>query len=126
MFVRDFLQKILDFNGLLWYYFKARHCCGVKKHALMREVADLESGNFRGVCPILNRAKELWKAFKILANFECRGDASRCSGIVCDPSNCRFYIAPKRNTRCGVSFARQPILGGENSHGSERKNPNSY
>ncbi len=25
----------------------------------MREVADLESGNFRGVCPILNRAKEL-------------------------------------------------------------------
>ena len=32
--------------------------CGVK-HALMREVAHLEWGNFRGVCPILNRAKEL-------------------------------------------------------------------
>lgn len=30
--------------------------CGVK-HAMMREVADPESGNFRGVCPILNRAK---------------------------------------------------------------------
>ena len=30
----------------------------VLKHALMREVAHLEWGNFRGVCPILNRAKE--------------------------------------------------------------------
>ena len=29
-----------------------------KTHALMREVAHLEWGNFRGVCPILNRAKE--------------------------------------------------------------------
>lgn len=28
-------------------------------HAMMREVARLERGNFRGVCPILNRAKEL-------------------------------------------------------------------
>ena len=27
-------------------------------HAMMREVAHLEWGNFRGVCPILNRAKE--------------------------------------------------------------------
>ena len=31
-----------------------RHDC--TRYARMREVAALEAGNFRGVCPILNRA----------------------------------------------------------------------
>ncbi|MBQ7288666.1 MAG: hypothetical protein IJW78_02945 [Clostridia bacterium] len=31
------------------------------RYAMMREVADFESGNFRGVCPILNRAKKLFQ-----------------------------------------------------------------
>jgi len=30
-----------------------------KRYALKRKVADGMSGNFRGVCPILNRANEI-------------------------------------------------------------------
>ena len=65
--------------------------CGVK-HALMREVAHLEWGNFRGVCPILNRAKELGGTKGYLRSLRCRGDASRCSGFALTPANAGFML----------------------------------
>ncbi len=47
----------IDINRALWYYYQARVCENVCRYALMREVADpLRPGNFRGVCPISNRA----------------------------------------------------------------------
>ena len=58
--------------------------CGVK-HALMREVADLESGNFRGVCPILNRAKKM-EYIKDLAAFVYSGGAIRCPELSVTPA----------------------------------------
>lgn len=63
------------------------------KHALMREVADPESGNFRGVCPILNRAKEQG-VHKGSCGLCVQRRSDPLSGIVCDPSNCRFYNVP--------------------------------
>ena len=64
--------------------------CGVK-HALMREVADLESGNFRGVCPILNRAKSQ-EVYKGSCGPCIQRQSDLLSGIVCDPSNAGFIM----------------------------------
>ena len=64
-----------------------------KKHAMMREVARLERGNFRGVCPILNRAKELGVCEETCEPYVQRRSDSP-SGIDCDPSQCRFYNVP--------------------------------
>ena len=58
--------------------------CGVI-HAMMREVADPESGNFRGVCPILNRAKKM-EYIKDLAAFMCSGGAIRCPELSVTPA----------------------------------------
>jgi len=58
----------------------------------MREVAHHEWGNFRGVCPILNRAKELGGTKDYLRNLQCRGDASRCSGFALTPANAGFML----------------------------------
>jgi len=44
---------------------------------MMREVADHESGNFRGVCPILNRAKVM-EVLRDLAAFKHSGRAICC------------------------------------------------
>ena len=67
--------------------------CGVK-HALMREVADLESGNFRGVCPILNRAKSQ-EVYKGSCGSCIQRQSVLLSGIVCDPSNAGFIMRSK-------------------------------
>ena len=75
---------------VLLFYGTLREC-GVK-HALMREVAHPEWGNFRGVCPILNRAKELGGTNGYLRNRRCRGDASRCSGFALTPANAGFML----------------------------------
>ena len=50
------IKKILAFTPRLWYYVWARYA---RRYAMMREVAHLKWGNFRGVCPILNRAIKL-------------------------------------------------------------------
>ena len=63
-----------------------------EKHALMREVAHLEWGNFRGVCPILNRAKELRKHKKKLANFLCNGQAIGCPELTATPAIAGFIM----------------------------------
>ena len=49
-----FCKKTLALYIKMCYDTKVRYAY---RYALMREVADLESGNFRGVCPISNRAK---------------------------------------------------------------------
>ena len=48
-------KKRLALLRTMCYYNLAREC----RYAMMREVADRVSGNFRGVCPILNRATEI-------------------------------------------------------------------
>ncbi len=65
-----------------------------RKHALMREVADPESGNFRGVCPILNRAKELGRR-RNTCEFPRQRQRELLSGIDCDPSNAGFMLCRK-------------------------------
>ena len=65
--------------------------CGVI-HALMREVADLESGNFRGVCPILNRAKELLEGMEILANFCTNGSLAAVPELTATPAIAGFIM----------------------------------
>ena len=61
------------------------------RYALMREVADLESGNFRGVCPILNRAKELGVCKETCEPYVQRRSDS-LSGIDCDPQQSGFIL----------------------------------
>ena len=67
--------------------------CGVI-HAMMREVADPESGNFRGVCPILNRAKVL-EVCERSCGFCIQRQSDLLSGIVCNPSNAGFIMHQK-------------------------------
>jgi hypothetical protein len=57
----------------------------------MREVAHLEWGNFRGVCPILNRAKEQ-EAQKVLANLWCNGQAIGCPELTATPASTGFIM----------------------------------
>ena len=73
--------------------------CGVK-HALMQEVARLERGNFCGVCPILNRAKELRKHEKKLASLTYNGEAIRRPELTATPASTGFimYRNEKRGT----------------------------
>ena len=47
-------------------------------------------GNFRGVCPILNRAKEMEHMRILRPCVQRRSDP--LSGIVCDPSNAGFIM----------------------------------
>ncbi len=88
------------------------------RYALMREVADLESGNFRGVCPILNRAKELRTKVPsgILRATTHAAAHPAVPGLTVTPA-IRFYNVPQRNARHGVSFARQ-LIKEANSNGS--------
>ena len=64
----------MAYSVLLYYGTLCK--CGVI-HAMMREVADHESGNFRGVCPILNRAKVM-EVLRDLAAFKHSGRAICC------------------------------------------------
>jgi len=63
----------------------------VCKHALMQEVARLERGNFCGVCPILNRAKELG-VHKETCDLVYNGKAICRPELTVTPA-IRFYIA---------------------------------
>ena len=65
--------------------------CGAKKHALMREVAHLEWGNFRGVCPILNRAKELG-VHKETCDFVYNGKAICRPELTATPASTGFIM----------------------------------
>ena len=65
----------------------------------MREVAHLEWGNFRGVCPILNRAKTTG-VHKVLANFMCNGEAIRCPELTATPASTGFIMY--RNEKHGT------------------------
>ena len=91
---------MLDFLGCICYYTKVRYARIVCKHALMQEVARPDRGNFRGVCPILNRAKELG-VHKETCELYVQRQSDLPSGIDCDPSNPVLYCAVKKNTaRC--------------------------
>ena len=76
--------------------------CAVKialKHALMREVAHLEWGNFRGVCPILNRAKELG-VHRDTCDPVCNGEAIRRPELTVTPASTGFIMG--RNEKRGA------------------------
>ena len=62
-----------------------------KKHAMMREVARLERGNFRGVCPILNRAKELG-VHKETCDFVYNGKAICRPELTATPASTGFIM----------------------------------
>ena len=63
------MKKHLHFEGCYGKLIGHVMC----RYALMREVANLELGNFRGVCPILNRATRICVALASQSkNAECR------------------------------------------------------
>ena len=62
-----------------------------KKHAMMREVARLERGNFRGVCPILNRAKNTG-ALRDTCDPMRNGRAICCPELTATPASTGFIM----------------------------------
>ena len=99
--------------------------CGVK-HALMREVAHLEWGNFRGVCPIFKPGERTLEGIEgYLRAHGATAMRVAVPELSVTPAMPVLYCAEKKNTaRC--KFCPPTNQGGENSHGSERKNPYSY
>ena len=71
----------------------------VQKHALMREVAHPEWGNFRGVCPILNRAKNTG-VLRDTCDPEHNGEAIRCPELTATPASTGFIMY--RNEKHGT------------------------
>ena len=86
-----FCKKMLAFFAGLCYYTRVRCENSVKKHALMREVAHLEWGNFRGVCPILNRAKNTG-AFRDTCDPKRNGRAICCPELTATPASTGFIM----------------------------------
>ena len=92
--MKKFFKKCLQFD--LTYGIIFRHAVKVwrKKHALMREVAHPEWGNFRGVCPILNRAKELG-LHKETCDFVYNGIAICRPELTATPASTGFIMCLK-------------------------------
>lgn len=101
--------------------------CGVK-HALMREVADLESGNFRGVCPILNRANGIMDTVCGLesAACVCTLKLSLCLDMLITARKLwffEFFYKIRHETHGNVDIPKSvpKIFQGGEINGSQRK-----